>query len=236
MKIVESTDFYLRVVMFDFKHPDKNIKLSFRILPMFHIGTKKYYNSVMEKLSECDEILYEGFNFKKIRFQSQQFKRIAKKLNLTTQMERVNLKKLNKTLTHSDLTTQQANSLWKNLSINEKFKFLIHDPIKLHYFSYSLNRKKLAKNFTTAAKEQMLAYGPRFDEEGTAENLIMNEREKILLQILGSRFHRQKCVDKKIGIIYGAGHMKRIVRYIIDQLGYISKHAEFLEVYPILES
>jgi hypothetical protein len=222
--------------MFDFKHPDENIQLSFRVLPMFHIGTKMYYDNVMKKLSACDEILYEGFNFKRIRFQTQQFKSIAKKLNLTTQMEGINLKKLNKPLIHSDLTTQQANVLWKDLRITEKLKFLIHDPIKSYYFAYGLNRKKLAKNFTTAANEQMLAYGPRFDKEGTAENLIMNEREKILIEILESRFHKQKYIDKKIGIIYGAGHMKRIVRYIIDQLGYVSQHAEFLEVYPILAS
>ena len=38
---------------------------------------------------------------------------------------------------------------------------------------------------------------------------------------------------KLIGILYGAGHMKTICRYLIDRLGYVPYNGNFLKVFTI---
>ena len=81
--------------------------------------------------------------------------------------------------------------------------------------------------------ELNLAYAPREDVRGTAENFVMNAREQFVFEIINEKFRRESKEDKIIGIIYGAGHMKTISRFLIDQLGYIPRNGKFLEVFPI---
>jgi hypothetical protein len=131
MKVIESTDFFLRVIMFDFQHPNPEIDLSFRILPVFHVGSQEFYHNVFQKLNECDEILYEGLQLRQVKYLSNHFKSVAAKLNLVTQRDALNLKKLDGKLTHADLKIHEANEAWKNVSLIEKIKYKLIDPLKL---------------------------------------------------------------------------------------------------------
>ena len=42
-----------------------------------------------------------------------------------------------------------------------------------------------------------------------------------------------KQKEKLTGILYGAGHMKTICRYLIDQLGYVPYNGKLLKVFTI---
>ena len=94
MNFIESTNFFVRTIMFDFINPDENIKIKFRLVPMVHIGTEAFYQQVFENLNECQEILYEGANIRGISLYTKIYKRIANRLDLVTQKESFNYKAL----------------------------------------------------------------------------------------------------------------------------------------------
>ncbi|MEL7123091.1 MAG: hypothetical protein AAFO07_26815 [Bacteroidota bacterium] len=234
MKVIESTDFYLRVVKFDFRHPDPEVNLSFRIVPVFHIGSEKFYRNIFKYLKECDEVLYEDLQFKRLILITSHYQKVAKRLNLISQ-DVLNLRELDVKLTHADLTKKEAKEAWRNTSIIEKIKFLIIEPLIFRIQTRNLTRRKLAKHFSTANQELLLAYGPRFDKPRSSENFIWNEREKKVFEVIKHSFSIEKNIQKRIGIIYGAGHMKRIARFLIDKLDCVPTNAEFIEVYPLWE-
>ena len=248
MKFLESTNFFVRVVMFDFEHRDPSVKLKFRLAPMIHIGSKEYYKNVLKHLENLDEIFYEGINlvdrripfykrniFRNLDLTFTQYKMVADKLGLVTQSEYFKLKTLNKQLTHTDFNVVSGKKSWEHLKLYEKLKLSILDPIQLFIFQLGLTREILAKHYMTGANDAYLAYGPIEDESGTATNFLMNEREQIIFNKIKTRMETEANQKKTIGIVYGAGHMKSIARYLIDQYNYVPRNGIFVKVFNVVE-
>ena len=246
MKFIESTNFFVRTIMFDFINRNKEINLKFRLAPMIHIGSIEYYDCVLENIKSCDEIFYEGiklienkdrlynrFSLKNLNLTFKQYKIIANKLGLVTQSEHFNLRELKHKLTHTDYDIESGEEAWNELGLKEKLKLNLIDPIKLFIFHQGISRKILAKNFMTSREEAYLAYGPIEDEEGTSRNFIMNEREQIIFKTIRERIESESDLDKTIGIIYGAGHMKSIARFLIDKYNYVPRNGKFMKVFDV---
>jgi len=239
MNFIESTNFFLRTIMFDFINKDEKIKLKFKLAPMIHIGSKEYYATVFKLIKDCDEIFYEGIKYDKkpssslrFNFTFNQYETIANKLGLVTQKE-LRLKDLKDKLTHIDYDLESVERAWKELSWKEKMKHSIVEPFELFIYTQGITREIMAKSFMSAAEESQIAFGPREDEEGTASNFIMNNREQIIFKNITNRIHTESKQDKTIGIIYGAGHMKSIARFLIDKYGYLPRNGQFMKVFDI---
>ena len=63
MIFYEATNFGLRIVTFQMVNPE-NQNMKIRLLPMIHIGSKKYYQEVEKYLETSDIILFEGNSFR----------------------------------------------------------------------------------------------------------------------------------------------------------------------------
>lgn len=220
--------------MFDYINREKAIKLKFRLIPVIHIGSEKYYQEIFDFLNECDEVIFEGIQVKAGRGFTGQYKAIAKKLGLVTQRESLPLKKLTSKLIHADFTTASGRKNWWKLKFTEKIELEIIKPIRLFIQTRGLTRQKLAKQYMHSARESFLAYGPLPDVEGTAENFIMDTREQIVIEILKKKINLEGGKDKLVGILYGAGHMKTFSRYLIDQQNYVAQNGQFLKVFNIV--
>lgn len=233
MQFLESTNFFVRTVLFDFVNRYKQVKLKFRLVPMLHIGSIAYYEKVLEKLSECDKVLYEGVQLKEVKGIAKQYNRIADQLGLVTQREYLKLEQIKEKLINADYDKLTGRIAWQKLRLREKLKLLFWKPLNLFLETQFLTREILAKQFMTAAEENYLAYGPVEDEEGTVENLIMHDREQILFSKLRRKLEKASSEDKLIGIMYGAGHMKTIARYLIDHCNYVPRSGQFLKVFDV---
>jgi len=248
MNFIESTNFFVRTIMFDFVNADPNIKLKFRVAPMIHIGSEEYYQMVVKKIKDCDEIFYEGVYlidkkekpYKKLSLKNFQLifgnhKTVAEKLGLVYQSESMDLSELKDKLTHTDFNPETGAKAWQQVSLKEKVKHSLIEPVQQYiYFYRGITRERLAKLFMTSNREAYLAYGPLEDEEGTSHNFIMNQREQIIFQNIKNRMETESHLDKTIGIIYGAGHMNSIARYLIDQLNYVPRNGQFLKVFDVV--
>lgn len=233
MKFLESTHFFVRTVLFDFENSDPKIKLKFKLIPMLHIGSQAYYQQVRTQLETCDEILYEGVHLKATRLLTRQYKNMAKKLNLVTQNEHLSLRGLAAKLVHADYNKKSGKQAWRELRSTEKIKLALIIPAMFFVQNRLLTREILAKRFMTSAEDNYLAYGPVPDEKGTAENLILDAREQIIFKHISRKMKDDTSTEKVIGIIYGAGHMKKIARYLIDKHGFVPRSGSFLKVFDI---
>ena len=233
MEFLESTNFFVRITVYDYCHKGELTKLKFRLIPMVHIGNQEFYDSAKEKILECQELIYEGIQRKRGIKLINSRKILSKKLNLVMQKDALILNKKKLKLTHGDYTEKEAEEGWKKIGLTERLKEKFVNPIK-RYFQYkNLTKKKLAKSFMKSYEENYLAYGPRFDEPGTAENYYCAEREKKVKDIISDRINSESKEDKIIGILYGAGHMDRISRYLIDQHNYQVLKGEFMKVFDV---
>lgn len=246
MKFLESTNFFVRTVIFDFVNRKEEIKLKFKLVPMIHIGTREYYDKVLDSIKKCDEIFYEGIrivdqkqplhkriNLRNLELTYKQYKIVADKLGLVTQNGNFDLSKLGKKLTHADFDLESVEESWNELNLTERIKLNLIKPLRFFIYHQGLSREILAKHYMTSSEEAYLAYGPIEDDKGTATNFLMNEREQIIFKNVRARIESESNLDKTIGIVYGAGHMKSIARYLIDHHDYVPRNGEFVKVFNV---
>lgn len=199
---------------------------------MVHIGSEEYYKDAFEHLNECDKIFFEGADIQGISKITDNYDRLADKLGLVTQ-DVFDYRSLKEKLIHTDLNQSNSKDKLEALTFMEKIKFNISTPLTLFFASLFISRTVLAKAFMTSSQEYQLAYGTAHDEEGTMENLIMNEREQIIFQHIIKKIGESSAEDQLIGIMYGAGHMKRIARFLIDRFNYTPMNGKYLKVFDV---
>ena len=232
MEFLESTSFFVRITIYDYCHSESSTKLKFRLIPMIHIGEQKFYDKIKEKILECDELIYEGIGGKRTKFINGR-KKLSEELGLVMQNDALKLRELELKITHGDFTAEEAKSEWKEVKLSERLKDRIVDPLRLYFMSSKMSRKKLAKFFMKSYAENHLAYGPSFDEKGTTENFYCARREKKVFEIIKQRMSIEKNHEKVIGILYGAGHMDRFSRKLIDNYGYHVCNGQFVKVFNV---
>ncbi|MEM9823533.1 MAG: hypothetical protein AAF985_20785 [Bacteroidota bacterium] len=233
MKFLESTHFFVRTINYDFVASDKQIQLRFRLLPMIHIGSESYYEQVFQLATACDEIFYEGLRLPYARLNWVQYKNVADKLGLVTQREQFKYKQLKDKLVHADLDLVQSKKAWKALRLYEQINLALIDPLRFFIWHQGITRARLAATYMTSVEEANLAYGPVSDEQGTAENLVMTEREQVVHQLIEQKVRQEARKKKTIGILYGAAHMDAFARCLIDRFRYIPLSGTFTKVFEI---
>lgn len=234
MRFIESTSFFVRTIVFDFWHRSKEIKLKFKLVPMVHIGSKNYYEEVYIHLNQCDEILYEAAMLPYSRAYKHAFQKLAKKLNLVTQIEHFNYASLKHKLIHADYDKSSGNTAYDKLNWKEKIIFSILKPLSLHWHSRGITRTILAEALRPSARDYLRAYGPLPDVEGTAENLIVRSRDNLVLNLMKEKLEKEGAVDKTIGIMYGAYHMNYLSNFLTVKKGFVPNNAQFVKVFDVL--
>ncbi len=246
MKFIESSSFLVRTVLYDFICRDKKIKLKFRLVPMIHIASEEYYENVLENLKDCDEVFYEGIDLiddaepitnrislKNLNLTFKQYKMFANQLGLVTQSEHFDLRELDAELTHTDYDPESGSEAWGEVSLKEKLKMSFLDPLMMFIARQGMSRKKLAKQFMDSTEEMLLAYGPLDDEEGSSRNFTMNQRDQIVFQHIRESIESEGHSEKTIAIVYGAGHMKSMARFLIDEYHYFPTNGQFVTAFDI---
>lgn len=233
MEFLESTNFFVRVTVYDFEHRDMSVNLIFRLIPMVHIGEQSFSDTALEKILECDELIYEGMRRKReIRFINS-LSKLGKKLGLVLQRDALNFKNGDLVLIHGDYSEDASKEEWKKVRFFEKLNEKVVIPVKRYFEVQSISRESMAKLFMKSYQEYHMAYGPRFDEPGTISNYYYAAREKIVFDIISQKIERDSGDEKTIGILYGAGHMNRISRNLIDVHGYHPSSGQFIKVFGI---
>ncbi|MEL6925092.1 MAG: hypothetical protein AAFO94_13670, partial [Bacteroidota bacterium] len=229
MIFLESTHFFVRTVAFEFVNRDPAVRLRFRLMPMIHVGSAQYYEQVFDYLNECDEVLYEGVRSKKRSFSSYYFKWVAKRLGLVSQTEALPLRKLKGRLIHADYSQKENEQQIALLSTKERLYMRMVLPFRriLDLRESIQSRAMLAKCFMTSAEDAYRAYGPVRDEPGTYENYLLHQREQIVFDHIRQKMRTETALPKLVGIIYGAGHMDAIARYLIDQYHFVPAEGRF---------
>jgi len=231
MVFYEATSFGLRVTTFEFINTNNNL-LKIRLIPMVHIGEEKYYKNVEDYIRSCDLVLYEEIKFKTGRLKIKNMKITADRLGMVTQ-RKLNLTQFKNKLIHADITKDSGKKEWDKLSFFDKLKFKYLLPIYIYFQDRNLTRKKFVKYFMKSNEDLEEIYGPLYDEKETIKKFIHDSRDKRVFEELDKIHNQTFHQNTLIGIVYGAGHMKAISKYMMNVHNYKVIGGEFIDVFSI---
>ena len=141
------------------------------------------------------------------------------------------MKQFKDKLVHADFDPEMANEKWSKLSLIDRLKSNVFIPIYMYFQDRTLTRAKFVKYFMKSNEDIDLTEGPMFDKKERLKNYFHYEREKILFNQINKTIEQNQTQTKIISIVYGAGHMKSIFKYLSDNYEFKAIHGEFINVF-----
>lgn len=226
MQIVDSNDFHLRTGVFLLEKDG----LEFITLPVFHIGTKEFYTEIATELDKCDLILFEGIDIKGMGVLWKSYQHLATRLGLVYQNHALNLNKHKEKLIHTDFSKEEAEREWKKVPLVSRILFMLTYPVSLFTLSYFMSRRGFSNTFKD---NRNLEDGFGFMRAGkinSVQNFIRGKREQLIFNEIDKQVANTNQAPKRIGILYGAKHMEKVVLYLINQHYFKIKSSWFFTV------
>jgi len=223
MQIVEKSHFGLRSAQIRLICEGKP---DFVILPMMHVASEAFFLDVRERANACDHVLIEGVRSPKAA-QVVPYKKVAKGVK-------------NGLYLQSWYHNREACPEWENADIDrdEFDKLLARTPlwVRMLFFVarfilpiYIRNAADLIRR-THSIEDNHSREDRGYDLEesfGSAfSHLIMTRRDQILAQRCDQLISERKV--KSIAVIWGAAHVRVLVRHLIYKQGYSIRAMEWM--------
>ena len=197
---------------------------------MIHIGTKEYYESVQTILEGCDEIIFEGVRSFRVLLITTSYRWLTrrKRLGLITQAEGLKLDRLPARLVHADVTAKQFQANWGAIALHHRVALLALAPIVGVWLYLTASRESLGRRQSRddlpGATETSL-----FESIPGLGNTILDSRDACLIAAL-DQARQQDRIGHRVGVVYGAAHMRAVVDFLMAQHGYRVRQSEWLMV------
>jgi hypothetical protein len=201
---------------------------------MIHLATPAFYADVMTRLAGCQLIVAEG-GLGAERTAGGQALTLsyrlagrARRWGLVTQ--RLTLTKLGVPVVRPDMDADRFRRGWRRLPVLVRLWAWALVPAfgigLLVFGSREFLARRLGSQEDLPTREEELGYG-RFD---ALEELLMDDRDTLLVRALDT-VHQQRSQEPiSVAVVYGAGHMPAVVRYLA-RYGYRASSAEWLTVF-----
>ena len=232
MQFIEKNSFNVRSAVYLLKKDGS--ALEFLIFPMIHVGSTEFYDEISKRLASCDLILAEGVKSRRANVLTLSYRivRHIRRMDLVTQQDGMRIECLHEKILRADIDSAAFDERWSRLPISLRAQLLVLVPIFVVYLFLFGTRETLAENIALddlPSPEEILSDN---EDSEPLESLIIDERDRILIEHI-ARLEDQQHEAKLIGIVYGAGHMRSTMRFLMQKLNYRIAKSEWVKVFDL---
>jgi len=201
---------------------------------MIHVGARKYFDDVSDRLANCDLILAEGVNSKKARLLTLSYRIVRKirRMDLITQSEGMKLSKFREKILNTDMAGTIFDEHWTALPLALRAQIVIAVPVFVAYLFLFGTRSMLAENIAVQdlpSRDEIL----EDDKFEKLDDLLLEKRDRKLVENI-EKLHRAERPEKlTVAVFYGARHMRHVITFLSSKLGYKITTAEWVTVFDL---
>jgi hypothetical protein len=233
MQFIEKNSFNVRSAVYRLKRDDSH--LEFLVFPMVHVGSSEFYEEVSKRLAACDLILAEGVNSKTASLITISYGivKYIRQMDLVLQGEGMKVERFRKKTLNTDMDGSVFDQRFSSLPLKVKAKVIAGVPICILYLLIFGSRKTLSEYI--ALEDQ-----PSDDEIFSSdedlekwEGLLVDERDRLLIEQISKLEKEENCTPQLVGIVYGAGHMRNTMTFLMQTLKYRIVKSEWVKVFDL---
>ena len=233
MQFIEKNSFNLRAAVYSLKKD--STALEFVVFPMIHVGSREYYQEITRRLSTCDLILVEGLKSKKATILTLSYRFIKKirRMDLITQYEGIRLDEFRNEIKNTDMEANAFDERWSSLPITLRLQLFVVVPFCVLYLFLFGTREILAENLALEdlpSSDEVLQEDEDFSR---LDSLMVDERDRRLLEHIASVNDERAQTSQRIGVLYGAFHMRSVMPFLMKALNYRVVKADWVKVFDL---
>lgn len=233
MQFIEKNSFNVRSAVYRLKKDGS--ALEFLIFPMIHVGSSEFYDEISRRLASCDLILAEGVNSRRANLLTLSYRIVKRirRMELVTQHDGMRIESFRAKILNTDIDGAAFDKRLSSLPLFLRAQLVVLVPVFVIYLFLFGTRETLAENIALddlpSEEDESLS-----DEEDweLLDSLIIDERDRILIEHV-ARLEAEEKEAKQIGIVYGAGHMRNTIRFLMQKLNYRVAKAEWIKVFDL---
>ena len=231
MQFIEKNSFNVRSAVYQLNRDGTG--LEFLIFPMIHVGSRKFYEEISKRLSGCDLILAEGVTSKRANLLTLSYRVVKKirRMDLVTQQDGMKVESFRHKILNTDMEGPLFDERWSSLPFMLRAQLIILIPVYVVYLFLFGTRETLAENIALEdlpSSEEILN-----DSFEGLDDLLVAERDQKLTEWLRKFDDEGSEKIKRIGILYGAFHMRGTMRFLMQELKYRVSKAEWMTVFDL---
>ena len=233
MQFIEKNSFNVRSAVYRLKKDGS--ALEFLIFPMIHVGSSEFYDEISRRLASCDLILAEGVNSRRANLLTLSYRIVKRirRMELVTQHDGMRIESFRAKILNTDIDGAAFDKRLSSLPLFLRAQLVVLVPVFVIYLFLFGTRETLAENIALddlpSEEDESLS-----DDEDweLLDSLIIDERDRILIEHV-ARLEAEQTEAKQIGIVYGAGHMRNTIRFLMQKLNYRVAKAEWIKVFDL---
>ena len=232
MQFIESGVIGLRAACHVLRSPEQEPEVC--LFPMIHVGSANYYAEVRRRLEKCDLLLFEGVRDFRARILSLSYSIAARsrRLNLVTQRDALVVPLVQQQRIRADVSTEQFAAAWRGVPWYQRLGLLLGAPVFGCWVYLTGSRESIGRRLSTEEVESKRDF-EMFESVPELENVLSTTRNARLIEEIASALSAKTA--KRIGILYGAAHMRAVSRLLTVKYKYRIVESEWVTVFDYPE-
>ncbi|THD64655.1 hypothetical protein [Phenylobacterium sp.] len=229
MQIIESSVLGVRSARLRFQHPGG--KPSVTLFPMIHVGQPEFYRAAFDDAFAHDLVLVEGVKspISARITRSYRWLLASKRIDLSLQPKSPDPGTCHATIIHADLSAAEFAVEWRKVQLWVRLAVYLLSPLIGLQRRWFATRETIAKDLAMdvqPSQKELVDWSP---ETGALTHAILESRDERLVDRLREQLSAES--KTKIAIVYGAAHMRAVIRELTVHQGYMTGPSDWLTVF-----
>jgi hypothetical protein len=206
--------------------------MRFVLFPMLHVGSAAFYSEVAARLRGCQLVVAEGIRGRSasVTALTRAYRLLRRSRRLDLVVQELDLGGLGVPVVGADMSAAEFGQRWRRLAVVPRLLIWCLVPVFAAGMALFGSRRFLAR--ALGSLDDLPAREERVPEGFEAlEQLIVNERDRLLLDALASIHEQRRDEPIAVAVVYGAAHMRAVVHYLSARFGYRPVEADWLNVF-----
>jgi hypothetical protein len=231
VQIIEASDLGVRAAVLRMRQTSSRVE--FLLIPMIHVAAPSFYSAVQAKLGECDSILVEGVDSPQAGILTLSYRTIpyAGRMGLVYQGDALDLRPFRDRLMHADLDRAEFEKGWRRVPFFLRLQMLVLAPFVGLYMLFFGTRDLIAQyaEFNDLpSRDEVLMYDREVD---AIEDALTGQRDARLVETIKRMCNEPAGKPATVGVLFGAQHMRAVIRYLTENQNYQVAKAEWITVF-----
>jgi hypothetical protein len=202
---------------------------------MIHLGEAAFYDAVYRDACSHDAVLVEGVRSPVTTRVTRAYRWIegAKHIALVVQPRHPDQSDSHAAIIHADLSGDEFERHWRKVPLHLRWAIYVGAPIYALYYRWFGSRRSLAKGHALddlPSRNETLRWTPEHASLGEA---ILTERDKRLVEVMSEYLNAASAEPRRLAIVYGARHMRAIIKDLTHRRGFHCVDSEWMLVFPL---
>lgn len=201
------------------------------LFPMIHIGSPAYYAEVKRRLDACDVVLFEGIRSFRAWMLTRAYSIAVyrKRLGLVRQRDALLMPLLSQRKIHVDVSAEEFSTAWARIPLYQRALLLLGAPLYGLWLYFTWTRESIGRGLNIEELESTREF-ERFEGTPELEHMIATTRDMRLVEEVSAALEKNPA-GTRIGIVYGAAHMRVVSRLLASRYRYRVVASEWITVF-----